>query len=54
LGEATSFRGCVTEKLLTKLGVVFAKNKKIVTEIRTVATNGAPLLMQLKLKQLVL
>lgn len=53
LGEATSFSSCVTDKLLTKLGVVFSQSKKIVTEIWTVATNGAPLWMQLKLKQLI-
>lgn len=53
LGEVTSFSSCVTDKLLTKLGVLFSESNKIGTEIRPVATNGAPFLMQLKLKQLV-
>jgi len=53
LGDAASFSSCVTDKLLTKLGVVFSQSKKIVTVKRTVATNGAPFLMQLKLRQLV-
>jgi hypothetical protein len=53
LGEATDFSSCVTDKFLTKFGVLFSESKKIGTETRPVTTNGAPLLMQLKLKQLV-